>query len=126
MMYSDYSGTGLNSLDGAKFDLQRLKIAFEENGFECWALLDPNEDQLYKTLQAFSSESENHDFAMFYTTGHGVEYNQIMYLLPSTYQRSYGKEGLSDHAHQIPEFLTYLRARKGNFLFYGGCREYIG
>lgn len=123
MVYSDYSSSGINSLPGAEFDLKRIRKAIEENGFECWALLDPTNLQFEANLKAFSKISNNYDFSILYVTGHGVEVANKIYLLPPSYKITYGKTALEAEALNIFTLINYQTSRRGNFLFYGGCRN---
>lgn len=123
MVYSDYSETGMQSLPGAEFDLKRIRKALIEKGFDCWALLDPSDDQLEAELKAFEEKSIKNEFAVLYVTGHGVEVDRKIYILPSSFKITDGKRSLSTNAFDISDFQNYLRARRGNFLFYGGCRN---
>ncbi len=123
MVYSDYSGSGMQSLPGAEFDLKRIRKALAENGFDCWTLLDPTISQLEANLNAFCAKSENYNFSILYVTGHGVEVANNVYLLPSSYKITYGRDALEAEALNISEFVKYLKSPRGNFLFYGGCRN---
>jgi hypothetical protein len=123
MVYSDYSSSRYNSLPGAEFDLKRIRKALEGNGFECWALLDPTNLQLEANLKAFSKISNNYDFSVLYVTGHGVEIANNIYLLPSGYKFTYDKTVIEAEALNISTLIKYQTSRRGNFLFYGGCRN---
>jgi hypothetical protein len=121
MVYSDYSV--LQPIPGAEFDLNRLKKAFKENGFECWTLHDPSASQVKSKLKAFKNQSTKHDFAVLYVTGHGAEIDGKTYLLPADFRIKDGKKSLKNKAFDISDFQTYLKAKQGNFLFFGGCRN---
>ena len=123
MVYSDYSDSGMQSLPGAEFDLKRIRKALKKNGFVCWALLDPTISQLEANLKAFCAKSDNYDFSILYVTGHGVEVANKVYLLPSSYKITNGRDALEDEALDIFGLMNYLKSRRGNFLFYGGCRN---
>lgn len=123
MVYSDYSRSRMNSLPGAEIDLKRIRKALEENGFECWTLLDPTNIQFEANLKAFSKTSDNYDYSILYVTGHGVEVANKIYLLPPSYNIMNGKTALEAEAFNISALMNYQTSRRGNFLFYGGCRN---
>jgi len=113
----------MNSLPGAEIDLKRIRKALEENGFECWTLLDPTNIQFEANLKAFSKTSDNYDYSILYVTGHGVEVANKIYLLPPSYNIMNGKTALEAEAFNISALMNYQTSRRGNFLFYGGCRN---
>lgn len=123
MVYTDYSGSDMRSLPGAEHDSKRIRRAFMKQGFECWSLVDPPLSQVEATLKAFQTVSSEYDYSVIYVTGHGVEVGEIIYLLPPTFRVSEGKDSLRTKGLVVRDFQNYQRSKRGNVLFYGGCRN---
>lgn len=124
VVFSDYSASGgAKSLPGAARDLSRIGQAFEQAGFETQKVLDPDRAKLQTILREFADRSAVSDVAAVYTTGHGVEVNGAVYLLPGDYPVSQGDTALSQRAIRLTELGAASRARHANLIFYGGCRN---
>lgn len=123
LVYSDYSDSDMPTLLGAKFDFKRLREAFTKNGFDCWVLLDPTMDQVTTKLTAFRKRSNQYEFSIMYVTGHGAEVDGQIHLFPSSFNISDGVKALRKKSLNINDLQNHLNARKGNILFYGGCRD---
>lgn len=67
--------------------------------------------------------SREYDVAAIYTTGHGVEIDGTVYLLPGNYPLDSGKAKLNSHAIQLSQLGNAAHAKKMNLVFYGGCRN---
>jgi hypothetical protein len=116
LVFSEYSALR-NSLPGAKRDMHRVAGALRKAGFDVQAVSDPDQAMLGKIVRSFSELTTRSDVAVLYTTGHGVEVNGAIYLLPG-YSRSY-----LDRAIELSMLASKLRARRVNLVFYGGCRN---
>ena len=124
VVFVDYSKSqGASSLPGADRDARRVCDALDAAGFRSRALIDPDADELNQVLLDFAAESQSADIALIYTTGHGVEVEGEIYLLPGNYPTSRGKEALEDHAIPLTRLSENLRASERNYLFYAGCRN---
>ena len=76
-----------------------------------------------KRLGEFAAKSAGYDAAAIYTTGHGLELEGAVYLLPGDFPASQGKAALGTHALPLREIAKAAKARRVNLVFYGGCRD---
>ena len=122
--FSDYSASGgAFSLPGAKHDLQRVAIALDKAGFQVQSILDPDLAKLEIALKEFADRSAASDVAVLYTTGHGVEVEGTIYLLPGDYPLKQGSAMLKGWAVPLTTMGSALHANRANLVFYGGCRN---
>jgi len=124
-VYSNYSYTRMNSLQGTKNDLDRVSRKLLEVGFKIKTIIDPNKRELNKILKEFSKDSLKADVAIIYTTGHGFEMEGETYLLPNNYVYSFRKKELLKYSIPIKKIGNNMFSPKLNLLFYGGCRTSI-
>jgi hypothetical protein len=123
-VFADYSASeGLISLPGAEHDARRVGAAFDAAGFDTKTLIAKRLVEVIEALGDYVSRSVSADFAVLYTTGHGVEINGKIYLLPGDYPISNGNACLSTHALRVNDLSKYMRAKRANLLFYAGCRD---
>jgi hypothetical protein len=121
LVFSEYSGNeSLRSLPGAKSDLDRVATAFEKAGFVTIRALDPSPLYLKAVLAHFANQSAQADVAAIYATGHGVEADKIVYLLPGDF--SPREASLGERAIRLTDLSDRLNAKRVNLLFFGGCR----
>jgi len=124
LVFSDYSQANLPSLPGAKGDMERIAKAFRDAGFdEVRTAADPNAAKLESTLQAFAARSKEADLAVLYTTGHGIEVEGAIYLIPSNYAFLRNNTLLDKRTVPLSMLGSALQARLANLVFYGGCRD---
>ncbi len=123
LVFSDYTNAGASSLPGARYDLYRISRALTKTGFEVHTAVDPDQSELNNILEDFSERSMASDIALLYTTGHGVEVDGTIYLLPGDYPIIYGKAKLNERAISLTRMGGAVRANKANLVFYGGCRN---
>lgn len=123
MVVSDYRAGGAPSLPGAKADAGRIADALRRARFETEVALDLDLDAMRRKLADFSSRSAQYDAAAIYVTGHGVEIDRTVYLLPGSYPVDLKGAALPDHAIRLADIATTPRARQINLVFYGGCRD---
>jgi Caspase domain len=122
--FSDYSASGgAFSLPGAKHDLQRVATALDKAGFQVQSILDPDLAKLENALKEFGDRSAASDVAVLYTTGHGVEVDGTIYLLPGDYPLKQGSAMLKGWAIPLTTMGSALHAGRANLVFYGGCRN---
>ena len=114
------SGKGMVSTLGAMGAPDLRAIQFDpENTYERvrpYGTLDPKE-----RLQVL--DAENMKAAVIYTTGHGVEVDNTVYLLPGDYPLAEKNAALPTRALRLADIGAGLRAKRVNLLFYGGCRD---
>lgn len=124
VVFSDYSASGgVRSLHGAARDSSRVSNSFEKAGFETQRVLDPDRAQLPIILREFANRSAASDMAVLYTTGHGVEVEGVVYLLPGDYPVGDGESSLNQRAVRLSQMGASTRAKLANLVFYGGCRN---
>lgn len=124
VVFSDYAASdGAQSLPGAARDLTRVGDALERAGFETHRVLDPNRAKLQVVLREFADRSATSDIAALYTTGHGVEVEGTVYLLPGDYPVRSGSASLDKLGIRLADLGGASRAKVANLVFYGGCRN---
>lgn len=124
VVFSVYSASGgAQSLPGAAHDMSRVGDALEKAGFVVQRVLDPDRAKLQTILRGFADRSAASDVAAVYTTGHGVEVDGAVYLLPGDYPVSRGDTVLGQRAIRLSELGAASRAGHANLIFYGGCRN---
>jgi hypothetical protein len=123
LVYSDYKAAEIKALPGAKNDMLRITQALRNIGFEVQTVLDPDNEELHQRVKSFATNSKQADVALLYTTGHGVEVDGIIYLLPGDYPAYKNELALDAKAVKISWLGSALHARKRNLLFYAGCRN---
>jgi hypothetical protein len=122
-VFSDYTISGADSLPGAKNDIDRISQALSKAGFEVQTAIDPDQSKLNTIVHEFSERSKTSDIAVLYTTGHGVEVDGTIYLLPGDYPLIYGMYELNERAIRLTSIGEAASASKANLVFYGGCRN---
>lgn len=124
VVFSDYSASdGAKSLPGAARDLSRVGASFKKAGFAVQRVLDPHRAELRDILRKFADHSAASDVAAIYTTGHGVEVDGAVYLLPGDYPVLRGDTVLDQRAIRLTELGAAGHAKHINLIFYGGCRN---
>ena len=123
LVVSDYRRAGANSLPGAEHDARRIASALTAAGFATETALDLDLAGMRKRLGEFAAKSAGYDAAAIYTTGHGLELEGTVYLLPGDFPASQGKAALGTHALPLREIAKAAKARRVNLVFYGGCRD---
>jgi hypothetical protein len=124
IVVSDYTRSGgAKSLPGARRDAARISEALRQAGFETETAIDLDRQQFHERLGAYSRRSAEADIALVYTTGHGVEVNGQVYVLPGDYPLAQRNAGLAQRAVPLDEVIAAPRARGLNLIFYGGCRD---
>jgi len=123
-VFSDYQASGgAPSLPGAARDAQRIATALRAAGFDTEIALDPGRQNVRQLLEAFSKRSAQADIGLFYTTGHGLEVDGTVYVLPGDFPVAKGNTALASHALRLSDVAAAAKARGANFVFYGGCRD---
>jgi hypothetical protein len=123
LVVSNYEGSGVSSLPGAAHDARRMAAALAKAGFETELALDLDLSGMREKLTEFETASSGSDVAAIYTTGHGIEFNGVAYIVPGDFPLSLGNTALRSKALPLPEIEKAVHARKINLVFYGGCRD---
>jgi hypothetical protein len=124
LIVSDYAGAGLAPLAGAAHDERRVSAMFAENGFSVVQGIAPTRTALLDALSRFRRLAGQHETAVIYATGHGVESNGSVYLLPGDYRLRHGCSAarLRTGAVSVERIATACRGSRLNFVFFAGCR----
>lgn len=124
LVFSDYSASvGATSLPGAAHDADRLTRALTLAGFDTQTNIDPKREQLGEILDGWAERSSAADLALLYTTGHGVEVDATIHLLPGDFPVLRGNAAIDEYAIPLHALSCNLRAKRTNLLFYAGCRD---
>lgn len=129
MVVSDYAASGgagadpAPSLAGARHDAERVARALQDAGFKTQVAVDLSRAGMRELVARFSDQSAQADAALIYTTGHGVEVDGTVYLLPGDYPLAQKNAALQSRALPVRDIGAGLRAKRVNLLFYGGCRD---
>lgn len=124
LVNSDYGKSGgAQSLPGAKYDALRVAAALKAAGFVTDVALDLDLNAIKQKLASFEAQSRDFDAAVIYTTGHGVEVDGQVFLLPGDYPIPDRGSVLASRAVPLATIAHSLHAKRINLVFYGGCRN---
>ena len=123
LVVADYTAGGAPSLPGAVHDAGRVAAALRSAGFRTMTVIDPTRAAAHAVLEEFAVSSAVAETAIIYTTGHGVDVDGKVYLLPGDYPVKEGNAGLPERAIRLDDVRQRMRARRENLLFYAGCRD---
>ena len=124
LIVSDYAQAGLAPLGGAAHDERRVSEMFASHGFSVVQGVAPDRAALLDALAQFGRISRKHETAAIYSTGHGVESNGNVYLLPGDYPLNDGCSStrLRARAVLVARIAAACRATTLNLVFFAGCR----
>lgn len=124
LIVSDYAGAGLAPLAGAAHDERRISAMLGANAFSVVQGVAPDRASLIEALASFGRVAAGHDVAVIYSTGHGIESNGRVYLLPGDYPLKDGCSAarLRTTAVPVERITAACRASKLNLVFFAGCR----
>jgi len=124
LVVSDYSRAGLAPLAGAAIDERRISAMLATNDFSVVQGVAPSRESLLAALADFGRLARKHDAAVIYCTGHGVELDSGVHLLPGDYpvKRGFSRGLLRTRAVSVDRIATACRASKVNLVFFAGCR----
>jgi len=124
LIVSEYAGSGLPPLVGAANDERRISAMLGANGFSVIQGVAPQRAALLGALTNFRRVALEHDAAVVYSTGHGVERNGSVYLVPGDYPLKHGCSAaqLRARAVSVDRIARACRASKLNLVFFAGCR----
>ena len=97
---------------------------FSANGFSVVQGVAPDRASLIEALAGFGRVAAGHDVAVVYATGHGVESNGSVYLMPGDYPLKKGcsPARLRMNAVSVDRIAAACRASMLNLVFFAGCR----
>jgi hypothetical protein len=128
LVVSDYSGLGsVASLRGAAHDERRIADMLARHGFAVDEGSGHRRSQLLAALTSFRRGSQRSDIGVIYSTGHGVELDGVVYLIPGDYPAGagFGAAQLKRHAISVARIARAASARSQNLVFFGGCRTAV-
>lgn len=114
---------GLDPLPGAAFDAIRISKALDAAGFTTDVHVIKTVEEYRQAVAKFELDSEDSDVAVIYTTGHGIQIDDNIYLLDTDYSIKLDKKQLPDHAIELSEIRKSMKARLANLILYAGCRD---
>jgi hypothetical protein len=127
LVVSDYSlFDPAASLRGAARDERRISGMLAAHGFSVIQGIDPRREALIAALRAFRRRSQQADIGVIYSTGHGIELEGEVFLLPGDYPRQggYSRAQLRRHAVPVKQMAQAACASKVNLVFFAGCRTH--
>jgi hypothetical protein len=126
LIVSEYGTLNSPRLVGAANDERRISAMLAQNGFSVHQGVASNRTSLVRALRDFSIRAQTHDSAIIYSTGHGVELDNIVYLLPGDYPfvKGYPEAALRKRALSVRSIAQSCRATKFNLTFFAGCRTW--
>ena len=117
LVVSDYSRHRPGaSLMGAARDERRIAAMLAQHGFSVTQGIGPRRQELIKALVAFRHHCQGSDIGVIYSTGHGVERDGNVYLLPGDYpmRDGCGRVQLRRHAVSVTRMIHAASARGQN------------
>jgi hypothetical protein len=125
LIVSDYSRPGLPALGGAAHDERRISAMFAANGFSVVQGVGSTRAAILRALSAFRRTARSHDVAVIYSTGHGIECDGKVYLVPGDYPfpKGYSPQRLRARAVPVDRIARAGRAARLNLVFFAGCRS---
>lgn len=124
LIVSDYEYDSAD-LAGAAWDELRISAMLARNGFSVTQGVGSSRTEILQSLQAFREVSRDSDFSIIYSTGHGREAQNIVYLLPGDYPIECGFKPaeLARSGVSVSMLADACAARTLNLVFFAGCRS---
>jgi len=111
-------------LSNARSDAKAVAKALESNGFSVTLKQDLTLKSMKEALRAFKAEVAGGDEALFYFSGHGVQFEGSNYLIPVDVVAQ-SEEQVADDSVSLQRVLDDLRDQKARFTLaiIDACRE---
>jgi hypothetical protein len=124
LIISDYRYQWAN-LGGAAWDELRISAMFARNGFSVTQGIGSSRAEILQALRVFEESSRESDFAIIYSTGHGREAKNAVYLLPGDYpmEEGFRSSKLVKSGVSVSLLANACSARTVNLVFFAGCRS---
>ena len=116
-----YSSIG--ELFQAANDARSVTAALESVGFAVETVLDANRSQLTGALATFARTLRSDDVALVYFAGHGVQVDEVNYLLPTDYPRDDSREKLRLDGVRAVDVEEMLQRARVGILILDACRN---
>ena len=126
LIVSEYGTLNPPRLVGAANDERRISAMLARNGFSVHQGVSNNRKSLVRALKDFSISTQTYDSAVIYSTGHGIELDNIIYLLPGDYPfaKGFPETTLRKRALSVKSIAQSCRATNFNLTFFAGCRTW--
>lgn len=124
MVVSDYSPRDSLSLSGAARDERRIAAMLAQHGFSVTQRIGRRRTELVAALQSFKRRSQQADIGVIYSTGHGLELDGDVFLLPGDFPQQ-GEDASADwrpDAVRVEDMAKAASAQMINLVFFAGCR----
>ncbi len=114
----------VTALHNAGSDAKAVADALRETGFTVTLKQDLTLSQMKETLRAFKASIAGGDEALFYFSGHGVQFGGTNYLIPVDLQPQ-SEDQVADDAIQLQRVLDDLHEQKARFsmVIIDACRN---
>lgn len=121
LVFADYGDEeGLVSLPGAAFDAYRVGRALSDAGYDVRTVIAADAQAFGDALDAFALEAQGADRSLLYTTGHGVEVDGAIYIIPPEAERA---TNMLDRAIPLADVKQVMEGEGNRLLIYAGCRD---
>jgi hypothetical protein len=128
LVVSDYTHLGADlSLPGAAKDERRVAAMLAMHGFSVTQGVGSDRSDLLSALSMFERRSRPADVALIYSTGHGLEVGDTVYLIPGDFppDELESAAGLRDRAISVDRMTASAHASRLNLVFFAGCRRQV-
>ncbi len=121
LVFADYGDEeGLVSLPGAAFDAYRVGRALSDAGYKVRTVIAADAQRFGDALDTFALEAQDADRSLLYTTGHGVEVDGAIYILPPEADHA---TNMLDRAIPLADVQQLMVGEGNRLLIYAGCRD---
>ena len=121
LVFTDYGDEmGLVSLPGAAFDAYRVGRALSAAGYDVRTVIAADAQGYGDAVEAFAITAQEADRSLLYTTGHGVEVDGAIYMLPPEAERA---TNMLDRAIPLADVKQIMEGPGARLLLYAGCRD---
>lgn len=121
LVFADYGDEeGLASLPGAAFDAHRVEDALLNAGYVVRTVWAADAHGYSGAVDDFAQRAEGADRVLIYTTGHGVEYEGEVYILPPEAERA---TNMLDGAIPLADVKQIMDGPGERLLIWAGCRD---
>jgi hypothetical protein len=121
LVFADYGDEqGLASLPGATFDAYRIGRALFGAGYDVRTVIAADAAGYSEAVDQFALDAQAADRVLLYTTGHGVEYEGAIYVLPPGAERA---TNMLDRAIPLADVQQIMEGPGERLLIWAGCRD---
>ena len=113
---------GVSRLENAVNDARAVAEALEDMGFAVERLENTTQERLERGLAGFAAGLAADDVALFYFAGHGMEVDQVNYLIPTDFDAETAAEVRFDAVSAL-DVQEMLRPARVAMLVFDACRN---